>query len=118
MSTTLIDFANGLGDKWATWAIAGLLEAGVLLVVLSLLWLTIRRRVAPQIGYWLFLLVPLILLVSVHVTAPAAIARWTPSGVVSTWTNEAIGATRRVPRESRGGGASHGLRAGRGYGCR
>ena len=53
--------------------------------MIGLVWFAIRNRVAPQVGYGLFLLVPLKLLVPVVVTVPAEMARWTPSGLMSSW---------------------------------
>ncbi len=56
-----------------------------LLGLVSLVWLAIRRRVAPQVGYLLFLLVPLKLLVPLEVAAPLEVARWTPSALATQW---------------------------------
>jgi len=85
MIPALIELANFAGQRWATWVLAGSLDAALLLAVLSLVWLAIRRRVAPQVGYVLFLLVPLKLVLPMVVTVPAAQARWTPSGLVAAW---------------------------------
>ena len=79
MMNLMIAYANSAGDRWAAWIVAASLDAAVLLAVIGLVWLAIRKRVAPQVGYCLFLLVPLKLLVPVVVTVPAALARWTPS---------------------------------------
>lgn len=80
---TIIEFVNSAGSRWAGWALAALLDTTALLALVSLIWLAIRRRVAPQVGYGLFLLVPLKLLLPVSIAVPAAIARWTPSEFVS-----------------------------------
>ena len=84
MMNVMIAYANSAADRWAAWVVAASLDAAVLLALVGLVWLAIRNRVAPQVGYCLFLLVPLKLLVPVVVTVPAAMARWTPSvaGVV------------------------------------
>lgn len=84
---SLIEFANSSGDRWATWLLMSLLDSAVLLVLVSVVWLIIRRRVAPQVGYCLFLLVPLKLLLPLSVTMPAAIAQWTPSAQVASLVN-------------------------------
>jgi len=81
----LIELTNSMGDRWFTWVLASLLDTSALLILISVLWLLIRRRVAPQVGYCLFLLVPLKLLLPLSITAPTAISRWTPSVAVSTW---------------------------------
>ncbi len=85
MISALIELANFAGQRWATWVLAGSLDAALLLAVLGLVWLAICRRVAPQVGYVLFLLVPLKLVLPMVVTVPAAQARWTPSGLVAAW---------------------------------
>jgi hypothetical protein len=85
VATKLMTYANAAGDRWAEWIVGASLEAGLLLVVVGLAWLAIRNRVAPQVGYGLFLLVPLKLLVPLVVTVPVALAHWTPSALVSTW---------------------------------
>jgi beta-lactamase regulating signal transducer with metallopeptidase domain len=76
---SLIEYANSTGDRWAAWLLMSSLDSAVLLGLVSVVWLIIRKRVAPQVGYCLFLLVPLKLLIPVSVTMPAAIAQWTPS---------------------------------------
>ncbi|WP_159452171.1 M56 family metallopeptidase [Singulisphaera sp. GP187] len=72
--------------------IATLLDSALLLTLIGLVWLVIRTRVAPQVGYALFLLVPLKLLVPVAVTVPAGLAQWTPSALASSWFKGTHGA--------------------------
>jgi beta-lactamase regulating signal transducer with metallopeptidase domain len=85
MINAMINYANAAADHWAAWVIAVSLDSALLLAVIGLAWFAIRTRVAPQVGYALFLLVPLKLLVPVVVTVPAEMARWTPSGQMSSW---------------------------------
>jgi beta-lactamase regulating signal transducer with metallopeptidase domain/protocatechuate 3,4-dioxygenase beta subunit len=80
----MIEYANSAADRWAAWILAASLDAAVLLAMAGLVWLAIRNRVAPQVGYCLFLLVPLKLLVPVVVTVPAPMAKWTPSVLISS----------------------------------
>ncbi len=89
MTSSLIDFVNSAGGRWAGWALTTLLDAAVLLAIVGLAWLAIRRRVAPQAGYCLFLLVPLKLLIPAGMTVPVAVTQWTPSGLASSWFNRA-----------------------------
>ena len=104
MVDLVIEYVNSAGDRWAAWIVAASLDAAVLLALVGLVWLAIRRRVAPQVGYGLFLLVPLKLLVPVVVTVPASVARWTPSVLVSSWFEEAGYPTEpRADRRSRRG---------------
>src|SRR6185295_8837439 len=85
MMDVLIETTNLVGARWADWMITATVDSAALLAVVSLVWFSLRRKSIPQVGYWLFLLVPLKLLLPVSVAAPAAIARWTPSNVVSRW---------------------------------
>lgn len=85
MMKVMIAYANSLGDRWGAWIVVALLESALLLALVGLLWSVIRTRVAPQVGYGLFLLVPLKLLVPITVTVPAAVACWTPAGLASSW---------------------------------
>ncbi len=85
MGSLAIGYANAAAGRWAAWLVAASLDAAALLAIAGVVWLAIRRRVAPQVGHGLFLLVPLKLLVPVVLTVPAAWAWWTPSVVVSSW---------------------------------
>lgn len=85
MRDLAIECLNAAGDRWAAWILAVSLDAAALLAIVGLVWLVIRKRVAPQVGYGLFLLVPLKLLMPVVVTVPTALADWTPSAWVAAW---------------------------------
>jgi protocatechuate 3,4-dioxygenase beta subunit/Zn-dependent protease with chaperone function len=86
MMHALVEFANAASDRWAAWIVATSLDAALLLALISLLWLTLRKRVAPQVGCWLFLLVPLKLLMPLEIPVPAALACWTPSELLkASW---------------------------------
>jgi len=80
-----IEVLNRWADRWSTWVVAGSLDAAALLGLAALVWRLIRHRVPPQVGYALFLLIPLKLLAPVVVTVPEGLARWTPSGRVASW---------------------------------
>ena len=82
MLNILIDYPNSAADRWAAWLLAASLDAALLPGLIALVWGAIRNRVAPQVGYLLFLLVPLKLLVPVVVTIPAELGRWTPSALI------------------------------------
>jgi len=89
MWNSLSEWANALGDRWAGWAIATAFDSTVLLALIGVLWLAVRKRVSPQIGCLLFLLVPLKVLLPVQLTVPAGIAAWTPSIVrFSYWERD------------------------------
>ena len=77
---------NDLGGAWATWMAIATVEALIVLLIVGTIWFFIRGRVAPQVGVWLFLLVPLKLLIPIQVPAPAAIVDWTPAAIVAKLT--------------------------------
>jgi hypothetical protein len=85
MMNALIAYANSAADRWGAWIVAASLDSAVLLALFGLVWLAIRHRVAPQVGYWLFVLVPLKLLVPVVMTVPVTVAQWTPSAIAASW---------------------------------
>jgi beta-lactamase regulating signal transducer with metallopeptidase domain/uncharacterized GH25 family protein len=85
----MLAHADSAGGRWVAWVAAASLEAALLFALVGLAWMVIRRRVAPQVGYGLFLLVPLKLLIPVAVTVPPVLARWTPSAVVASWSKPA-----------------------------
>jgi beta-lactamase regulating signal transducer with metallopeptidase domain len=89
MMNTLVNHANSAADRWTAWVLATSLDTAVLLVIVGLVWLAIRRRAAPQVGYCLFLLVPLKLLMPLSVTVPMAVAQWTPSVAFASLINRA-----------------------------
>jgi beta-lactamase regulating signal transducer with metallopeptidase domain/protocatechuate 3,4-dioxygenase beta subunit len=84
MLSNLVELANSFGDRWAAWMAAALLDSVALLAVIGLVWFAIRRRVAPQVGYCLFLLVPLRLLSPVEIAVPPSVAHWTPSKLLAS----------------------------------
>ena len=85
----LVEHANVTADRWGAWVVALTLDTAALLALVGLLWFAIRSRVAPQVGYCLFLLVPLKLLLPLQVTVPASLAYWTPSALLSSSLDEA-----------------------------
>ena len=94
----LLEIVNFAGDRWAAWAIGIVLDSVVLLALAGLIWLVIRKRVAPQVGYCLFLLLPLKVLVPVSVSVPPVIARWIPSVSVSPWFDGANLLRSKLPQ--------------------
>ena len=80
MINLVIDSVNVAADRWAAWIVAASLDAALLLALVGSVWLVIRTRVAPQVGYCLFLLVPLKLLMPVDVTVPVDRGTMDPFG--------------------------------------
>src|SRR5262249_54800704 len=95
--TILVEHLNAIGARWALWMFSGMVDAAALLALVGLLWLALRGRVAPPVGYCRFLLVPLKLPLPVSVTAPASITRWTPSEIVLDWQRPSIAPQTEQP---------------------
>ena len=83
ISQPWIQQANVISELWFSGVLWLLIETTILFVLLVTLWWAIRRRVQPQIGYWLFLLVPLKLLLPITFSVPASIAQWSPTSIVA-----------------------------------
>ena len=47
-----IDYDNSASDRWVAQVVAASLDAAVLLALAGRVWLAIRNRVAPRVGYW------------------------------------------------------------------
>ena len=88
---------DDFGGAWATWMATATIEALIVLLIVGTIWFFIRGRVAPQVGVWLFLLVPLKLLIPIPVPAPALIANWTPAAVVAKFTSTQIPESEIAP---------------------
>ena len=73
MGNLMIAYANSAADRWAAWGVAASLDAAVLLALAGLVWLAIRNRVAPRVGYW-----GLILLAAVSIPHLRAAGETTP----------------------------------------
>lgn len=75
----VVDYLNLAGNRWAAWMLAASVDATALFLLVGLVWLAIRRRVAPQVGYWLFLMVVLKLLSPISLPVPESLVRFVPS---------------------------------------
>lgn len=93
----MLAHADSAGARWLAWVTTASLEAALLFLLVGLVWLAVRSRLAPQVGYGLFLLVPLKLLVPVTVPTPPILARWTPTGLVASWSRPAAPGTTGSP---------------------
>ena len=78
MLNEIIHQGNSFAETWAWWVATSILNATLVLTVVSLLWFAIRRKASPQLGYLLFLLVPLKLFVPLEIAVPECIGSWMP----------------------------------------
>jgi Tol biopolymer transport system component/beta-lactamase regulating signal transducer with metallopeptidase domain len=98
---------NTWAEAWAAFMWGGLIDATVLLALVTLLWLFLRRWLSPQVGYCLFLLILLKLLVPVRVPAPGWLAYFSPRHALEqlpTW------ASAGAPAPAAPGAAAPGFR--------
>lgn len=100
MFNSIVDHCNALSLVWAGWMGMALLNATIVLALISLLWLSVRRKASPQLGYLLFLLVPLKLFVPLQVAVPTPIALGTPKASPNTINQQAMAAPS--PLDARG----------------
>lgn len=77
---------EGLSGSWANWMLISLVESLVLLGLVGLIWIVIRKRVAPQIGMWLFLLVPIKLMMPISIPVSQQVANLSPI----SWVGQSI----------------------------
>ena len=76
MLDQFINRLNQLSESWATWMGASLIETAVVMALLGLIWLAIRKRTSPRLGYLLFLLIPIRLLIPLEVHVPGLPVAW------------------------------------------
>lgn len=79
MINDLVETLNSVSVHWLIWCASGLIDSCLLLGIVGLIWLGIRKRVSPQVGYCLFLLVLLKPIASLNVSVPQSVAEWAPS---------------------------------------
>lgn len=58
MFSQAINLLNTFANSWGAWIAVTFVNTAILLAVVGVIWFLLRRRLAPQIGYWLSLLVP------------------------------------------------------------
>ena len=79
---------NTLGRLWVNWALLGLLDTAIVLVVASLVWLAVKRRTSPGLGCWLFLLVSIKLLLPIKMAILPTAFLWTPQSQIQQLLQE------------------------------
>jgi Tol biopolymer transport system component/beta-lactamase regulating signal transducer with metallopeptidase domain len=89
---------NTWAESWARFMWGSLIEAAVILIAVSILWLLIHKKAPAQLGYGLFLLVLLKLLVPVEFTVPDWLANLSPSRSASRVVMWAAGELPFPPR--------------------
>lgn len=102
MSSPAVDALNGFGAHWWFWAQRSATETAFLAIGLSLFWFCARRRVQPQTGYWLWMLIPLKLALPITLVVPLAVAQWSPSHwIASLRTEVTTPAANNVVKDAR-----------------
>ena len=77
------EMLNAFAESWIHFMIGGLVDAGILLVLLCLLWLLLYRRVSAQFGYCLFLLVLFRVVLPLPVTLPPWCKHLSPTHMIA-----------------------------------
>ena len=70
---------NSWAAAWGHFMLHSLLEPGVVLLAVSILWLLIRKRASVHLGYFLFLLVLIKTLIPIEITVPKNISFFIPA---------------------------------------
>jgi len=70
---------NVWAESWTRLLVNSLIDATVILLAVSILWLLIHRKASAQLGYSLFLLVLVKLLIPIEITVPAWLAEFSPA---------------------------------------
>ncbi len=89
MFSAIIDRCNAFAQSWASWVGMSIIDAAIVLAIVSLVWWAIRRKAPPQLGYLLFLLVPLKLFILLYVSIPDRFFSWAPRMAASSIGNDA-----------------------------
>ena len=76
---TFAETLNSWAEAWSAVMLRNTVEAAVLLVVVSLIWLLLRRRISSQLTIGLFSLLLLKLAIPLPMVIPGSIARFWPS---------------------------------------
>ena len=64
---------NVWAESWTRFLVNSLIDATVVLFAVSILWLLIHKKASAQLGYSLFLLVLVKLLIPIEITVPQVI---------------------------------------------
>ncbi len=70
---SFVERINALANDWTQFCVDGLVQGSIGLLVVSLIWLLIHKRVSCQLGYWLFFLVLLKPFVPIQVLIPGSL---------------------------------------------
>ena len=85
----VVGFLNGWAQPWADFMWTRVFDSAVAFLAVAALWAIFRRRLSPHLGYCLFLLVLVKLLLPIEVALPRWIASRLPArpiARVSDWT--------------------------------
>jgi beta-lactamase regulating signal transducer with metallopeptidase domain/uncharacterized GH25 family protein len=74
----LIETLNDWAGVWGPFAARSLVDASLVLAIVGVVWLLFHRRMSSQLGYCLFLLVPVKLLVPLEIPVPGWIGNASP----------------------------------------
>ena len=82
---------NSWAEKWAHYMLHSAVESFVVLLLISFLWFVIRNKASVHLGYFLFLLVLIKLMIPFEITVPGKIRYVSPQHTISEamqWTSD------------------------------
>jgi beta-lactamase regulating signal transducer with metallopeptidase domain len=79
MWNAIVEPCNSFAKTWTWWLGMSVLDAAIVLAIVSLLWFMIRRKASPQLGCLLFLLVLVKLFVPLEIAVPEQVVSWMPA---------------------------------------
>ena len=79
---------NAWADMWAAVMVRGLIEASVLLLLVTAVWLAFRKRMSAHLACGLFLLVPLKLILPIPITVPSEAVALLPAAMTGRDSTE------------------------------
>ncbi len=85
----IIASLNAWAEVWAGFMWNRVLDSVIVLVIVSVIWLLVHRRASPHLGYFLFLLVLLKLILPIEFVTPTQLASFSPYHLAqrtSDWT--------------------------------
>ena len=80
---------NSWAANWAQFMLHSLLESGAVLLAVSALWFLIRKRASVHLGYFLFLLVLIKLLIPIEISVPGSIGYISLQHIANTLVQQA-----------------------------
>jgi beta-lactamase regulating signal transducer with metallopeptidase domain/uncharacterized GH25 family protein len=96
-------FINLCSDVWSSFMLNALIDGVIILAIISAIWLIIHKRASAQLGYGLFLLVLLKIIVPVEFAVPLWVSYCSPRNAVEQvvqWSTVDIGESMQLQTDA------------------